>query len=269
MDILRRYQENMKNIPLSSFKNFCQNLKIEIYKRAKSINTLSTYLSLMNSWIGKNLGIKYYNISKNILKPDSDDKMKQMKTQKDGYVAKLKDRIPIDVKIYMALIEKYKTSKNYYELVACVNLATGRRLIEIISTGSFEKIDDHYVKFKGQAKTRDKDNDNIFYKIPIIFLYAEELIDIMKKLRSMKKPKNTVGASTRLEQLYKKAFKREGITSEVIRGAYVNICYRLYGHERMSLPLYGNLVLGHKTNDLSTFTLNYDRVYLINTENII
>lgn len=246
-----------------SFKNKCHEYKKQIYSDYKSLNTISTKLSLMNTFIKTNLPKEFYDISKIILKLDDDDKQSQMKTQKDGYIAKLKDRIPIDVKLYLAMIEKYKSSDDYIELIACINMATGRRLIEIIKCGSFKKSDSHNVIFSGQAKKREKD---VPYKIPVILLTPDELLKVFKKLRSQKL-RGTDSISRSLNVLYANKLGKN-ITSEVVRGAYANICYKMYSDESYSKALYGNEVLGHKKNDLNTFSVNYDRVYLTNHKNI-
>jgi hypothetical protein len=58
-------------------------------------------------------------------------------------------------------------------------LATGRRQVEIHSTGSFEFVDDYHVKFSGQAKTRGKAfeayEENPSYIIPTL-LKAELVV---------------------------------------------------------------------------------------------
>ena len=264
MEIIKNYHNIFKTSSLSSFKNLCFKFKTELYKSSKSLNSIGSRLATMNTWIKNNLGPKYFNISKDILKLDKKDKQKQMKTQKDGYVEKLSNRIPIDVKIYMALIEKLKSSSNFIELVACFNLATGRRLIEIISQGDIKKIDNHWVEFKGQAKTKDKIKK---YKIPIILLTSDELIELFKKIRSFKQKINVPYVSKEVSKLYKKYF-RQDITSEMIRGAYVQISYHLYETSKVSLPIWGNMVLGHAKNDLATYTYNYDRIYLVNESKI-
>ena len=57
----------------------------------------------------------------------------------------------------MNAIKTLKTSQEYYKLVTCIMLATGRRSAEVIARGKFEpsKLANH-VLFSGQLKTGER-----------------------------------------------------------------------------------------------------------------
>jgi hypothetical protein len=218
-----------------------------------------------NSIIKKYMGDEKHSLSYDILKPSITDKKKQIAEQKESYMSKLANRPTIEHNKYKELINKLKDSTDYYERVACVALATGRRMVEIVKTGQFVKAADNFITFGGQAKKR-KGHSNNPYDIPVIELNADELIEIVKKLRKQKnlsKMSNTQVAAMSINPNINNIFKDifgDGITSEAIRGAYGVIAYNLYGDKSVSESLYITRVLGHVDTDIATAATHYSRV---------
>ena len=87
------------------------------------------------------------------------------------------------------MIDTLKSSQNYYELVVCILLATGRRSDEVIARGEFNPSKlAHHVLFSGQVKSREEQREA--YDIPVIGLTPKNLIQLVQKIRNMKNYSN-------------------------------------------------------------------------------
>ena len=77
-------------------------------------------------------------------------------------------------------IDTLKSSDDYYKLVVCVLLATGRRSSEVIARGIFERSKiTHHVLFSGQLKTGDEKREA--YDIPVLGITPQSLIKLVEK----------------------------------------------------------------------------------------
>ena len=72
-------------------------------------------------------------------------------------------------------------------LSACISLAIGRRLTEIVYQSSFEKVADYKIKVTGLGKKRTA--EPVVITVPTLFLNADEVIRAIEKVRSII-PKN-------------------------------------------------------------------------------
>lgn len=255
-----------KKVSDADLLKMCNEFKESIEKLTDNTSSIGTNLSKGNVHIGKVLGAEKKRLSDPLLKPDKEAKLKLIAENKEIYLERLQNRILIDYETYLNAIDEFKKSENYDELIVCVSLATGRRMTEICKTGEFKKQDDKkFVIFSGQLKKKDLTDKP--YEIPIIGLDSDELRDVMKRLRAQKdwsKDDNEKVASLtnkRPNDIFKALFGAN-VTSEIIRGAYAFIAYRSQKNHLVSEVYYGANILGHKDGDLSTFAMNYMKVYV-------
>ena len=198
--------------------------------------------------------------------PDRVEKKSQIRERDKFNISRLENRQEFSFQEIMNDINTLKKSQNYYELVVCVLLATGRRSVEVIARGDFEpsKLENH-VFFSGQVKAREEQRES--YEIPVIGIPPRDLIQLVKKIRTMKNysNENNMFIASRTNAYVNKeirnVFDRDDITSETIRCFYAFIAYRLYANPSISEPVYCAKILGHKGNP-NVFTNNYNRVFV-------
>jgi hypothetical protein len=266
--LLRDFELKLKkNITATHFVEICNEFKTNIENTTQNMNSRATRMAKANQMIKKKLGEDKFKISFEILRPTRAQKLHQIEEQKNIYMARLQNRIKIEFNVYLNTIDAFKVSNDYDELAVAVCLITGRRLTEIMKSGSFSPTkNEHFCLFGGQLKKRPN-QQNDAYEIPLIGASSDELVRIVKKLRGLKdysKASNEKVASVankRPNDLIKSLFG-VNITSEVIRGAYAYICYRMYSNASVSEIVYGATVLGHKQGDLATFAQNYNKTYV-------
>lgn len=82
----------------------------------------------------------------------------------------------------LELLLSPSASHRWEALAAAVALATGRRAIEVLAQGEFEKIDKHRLKFVGQAKKREGITGEVMEIYCLID--ADTVLDALKQLRS-------------------------------------------------------------------------------------
>lgn len=267
-ELLRIFETKLKkNMKMETFIKICEELKTNLEKETENANTRSTRMARSNTIIKNKLGETYYKISFNILRPTRADKLKQIAEQKEIYMSRLQNRIKLDFNTYINTIDALKISENFDDLVVCVSLVTGRRITEITTRGKFTKVGDpHFVLFGGQLKKKTGMTNNP-YEIPLIGMESDELIKIIEKIRNIKdlsklsNEKIVSVTSKRPNNILQSIFGLN-VTTEVIRGAYAYICYRMYSNNSISEIIYGSKVLGHKESDLNTFAQNYNRTYV-------
>lgn len=130
----------------------------------------------------------------------------------------LLERIKIDI---------VKNTTNWDELAVMLGVVTGRRAIEILSTGNFTCPTDRSVKFKGIAKR--KDNAQII--IPTL-INGELVKKALKRIRSIKKLKegNTDGTIrkqlNRAANKYLKDFRKDVLKFHDTRKIYTQWCFQ-------------------------------------------
>jgi len=277
--VIREFKAKLKRMKKPTHEKvlkIAEEYRDKLLKLTDAVNSVSKNLSVMNMAVKKTLGNEYHKITSPILKPSDEDKKKQIADNREIYMERLQNRTGIDYQLYIQTINLLRKSNDYYELCACVNLVTGRRSTEITFTGRFEYSDDHHVKFYGQLKANygegkeeEVDDDAEPYIIPLIEVPARELISIHEKLRAMNpdlnKNRNSVVSKTNagLNKILTTVFGA-GITSEIIRGVYVDICYKLYGDEKTSIAIFGRDILGH--SNVETYITNYARTYAYNID---
>jgi hypothetical protein len=261
-DFATKLKKNMTKLQL---QNACNKLKTELQNITNNMNSLSTRYAYANQQVKKILGDKHYDVSFQILKPTLDEKKKQILDQKDSYVTKLSNRPTIEYKKYIQVIDSFKHSNNYNELLVCASLISGRRLTELAKTGKFTEVNDpQFVLFGGQLKKR-KENTIKPYEIPLINIKSKEFIKIINKIRqlkdfSKKDNKTTISLINKgVNDIMKTAFHNISMTTETIRGCYGVICYNKYSDKAVSEALYIGKILGHEEGDLATASTHYLR----------
>ena len=113
--------------------------------------------------------------------PDRAEKKSEIEERKKFNLKRLSDnRQEFNYTKIINAIKTLKTSQDYYKLVTCILLATGRRNSEVIARGNFETSRiAHHVLFSGQLKTREEKRDA--YDIPVIGLSPQNLIQLVAK----------------------------------------------------------------------------------------
>lgn len=265
------FKEYSAKAKITNIEKIAKEFKKALYAFTSNKNTRTTMMAKLNSFIKKKFGDKFYKISYPILLPSKEDKLTQMKEQKQHYIEKLGDRIGIDAITYFSTIEKLKNSDDYYELCVVASLASGRRLTEIAKAGVFKPVanSENEVMFSGQLKTREDIRKP--YKIYVLGLSAKDFIKLIKKIRLMRDFSRTVndnviakvanGTNKIMHALFGKK-----VSTEIIRSAYIFICYRRFGDERISEVLFGNRLLGHRSDQLETTAVNYGKVFVYNLD---
>ena len=200
--------------------------------------------------------------------PQRQEKKSAIKERNEFNMERLENRQEFTYKEILDTIKKFKDSSNYYQLVVCILLATGRRSTECIARGNFEKskIPNHCL-FSGQLKTKYEVREA--YEIPVIGMSPTNLISLVDKIREMKDfyDKSNEFIASRTNAYVNKAIvdafdtKDRHVTSETLRCVYAYISYRLYGNPKISEAVYGSKILGH-VGTAHTFLDNYSRVFV-------
>jgi hypothetical protein len=230
-------------------------------------NTRFTKMSRINIVVKR----LYPHLYSEVLKfniPDRAEKKAQIQERNEFNMQRLQDRQEFTFDEIMDAINTLKTSQDYYKLVVCVLLSTGRRSTEVIARGNFEPSDTaHHVFFSGQLKTGDEKREA--YDIPVIGLTPQTLIRLVAKIRGMKYYSNETNAfiASRTNAYVNRAISTaldkpdRHVTSETIRCIYAYIAYRLYGNPRISEAVYCSNILGH-IGTPHTLVDNYNRVFV-------
>ena len=245
---------------------------VKVYKKkieesGFATNTKFTKLSRVNMVV-KTL---YPHLYTEVLKfnvPNRQQKKSQIKERNEFNMNRIENRQEFTFEEIMNDIEKLKHSENYYELVVCILLCTGRRSVEVIARGEFKPSKlAHYVLFSGQVKSREEQREA--YDIPVIGITPQILIQLVKKIRGIRNYDNETNEfiASRTNAYVNRAItsvldKRDRhCTSETCRCIYAFIAYRLYANQiSISEPAYCAKILGHKGNP-NVFTNNYNRIY--------
>ena len=230
-------------------------------------NSKYCQMSRINTVIKKLYPQLYVTIS-TFNKPDRAEKQAEIKKRYEFNVKRLENRQEFTYKEVTKAITTLKDSEDYYKLVVCILLSSGRRATEVIARGKFEPSHlKHHVIFSGQLKTKEEKRDA--YDIPVVGMTPENLIEIVEKIRTLKdyQDKSNEFIASRTNAYINKAIanifdKDRHVTSETLRCIYAYIAYRLYGNPQISETLYGSKILGHKEGNLNTFAVNYNRVFV-------
>ena len=231
-------------------------------------NTKFTKLSRINMVVKRLYGERLYAEVLKFNVPNRAEKKAQIEERNEFNMQRLQDRQEFTFDEIMNAIKTLKSSQDYYQLVVCVLLSTGRRSTEVIARGNFERSDiAHHVLFSGQLKTGDEKREA--YDIPVIGLTPQTLIRLVAKIRGMKDYYNETNAfiASRTNAYVNRAISTaidkpdRHVTSETIRCIYAYIAYRLYGNPRISEAVYCSNILGH-IGTPHTFVDNYNRVFV-------
>lgn len=230
-------------------------------------NTRFTKMSRVNM-ITKRLFPNLYSEVVKFNIPNRVEKKSAIKQTNECNKKRLENRQEFSYSEIIDDIDTLKTSQDYYKLVVCILLATGRRSVEVIARGEFKPSKlAHHVSFGGQVKSREEQRES--YDIPVIGLTPQELIKLVEKIRKMKdySDKDNIFIASRTNAYVNRAIvaildkKDRHTTSETIRCIYAYIAYRLYGNPRVSEPIYCAKILGHKGSP-NVFVNNYNRVFV-------
>lgn len=269
-----------KNMKTETLIKACNEFKSQLEATTKNLNSIATRFGTANTIVKNVLGEDKHKLSFEILRLPKEKKQKQIKEQKEIYMARLGNRPTIEFDTYVKTIDTFKKSNDVDELIACVSLVTGRRCTEIVRTGTFTKTnDEHFVTFSGQLKAKGMKLTRKPYDIPLVRLNADELLDVVQRIRNDdriigilktanalknedKANKKVASVTNKKPNEFLKTIFGLDITTEAIRGAYSFICYRLYGDPSVSEALYITRVLGHVDSDVSTASQHYSRVFV-------
>lgn len=186
------------------------------------------------------------------------------------------DRRAIDVDAHVSkarkILEEAREGMHAALRVAAALIAvTGRRPIEVLLTGHFERDakDANALTFSGQAKVKSDENPHAKpYSIPTL-VPASLVLEVFAVLR---KRYNVQGMTP--QQVGNRAWKELGkyakadfidkdgapITPSELRAVYATIAYEMFAPERYSWNAYTAQILGHSTFDLVT-SLSYDQFF--------
>ena len=230
-------------------------------------NTRFSKFSRINIIVKKYYPHLYETVKKTNIPPRK-EKKSQIQERNKFNINRLENRQEFSYKEILDKIKNLKDSENYYQLVVCILLATGRRATEVIARGNFEKSKTpHCVLFTGQLKTKDDVREA--YEIPILGMSPNSLITLVDKIRSLKdfSDKSNEYIASRTNSYVNKAIvdafdkKNRHVTSETLRCVYAFVAYRLYGNPKISEAVYGSKILGH-VGTAHTFLDNYSRVFV-------
>jgi Telomere resolvase len=230
-------------------------------------NTRFTKMSRINMVVKRIYPHLYEQVRKfNV--PNRQEKKSAIKERNEFNMNRLENRQEFSYSEIINDIKTLKNSEDYYKLVVCVLLATGRRSAEVIARGEFEPLRlSHHVLFSGQLKAGDEKRDA--YEIPVVGLTPKNLIQLVEKIRTMKDYSNETNMfiASRTNAYVNRAIANvlgqsdRHVTSETCRCIYAYIAYRLYGNQRISEAVYCSKILGHKGSP-NVFVNNYNRIFV-------
>ena len=267
-EILTKYQSEM------NANNIAQKAKLfrkKLFEATENYNSRATLLSKMNTFIKNKFGITAYNQNYKLLLMNKADKKVLIKNQQDNYLNKLDHRLSIDYTTYIDLINTFKNSRNYYDNVCCLLMASYRRPIEIMKVGVFSKSTStefpNMIHMTGIAK---KKGNGIVTAVdfPLIELNTDEFLRILTNIRTKKDFKDvdnskvSTQTNARLNTRFNVLSKDQNITADIIRGVGVDIIYKRYCNPNTSEIKFKARMLGHE--DLNTVAMHYSKSYVSN-----
>lgn len=217
--------------------------------------------------------------AKRVLHLSDDEKT----AKKKNYTAKIyhdlgNQRQLLDTDI-LKHINVLRYSEKWIDLIVCVGLSIGSRLIEIIDprVSSFSPAENPlYVRVEGVAKDRNAkegkigpENKRTFIKPIIGGLIASELIDLINKIRQeviqrydpIERKLSRRDLTNLIDARVNKKIREvlgEGYTFHATRGIYAAIAWEQYRQEGQSQTWFFSQVLGHQENSLQV-SLGYQK----------
>jgi integrase len=158
------------------------------------------------------------------------------------------------------------TRANAYDLAAALALLTGRRMVELFSTGAFEPVEgnEQACMFVGQAKRGVLEVD-IPYQIPLL-ASINSINDALQRLRAAKACENldNRGVNAKYTNSCNSAARRvlgKEHHFHILRGVYAILAHNCSLPHKLSINSFLSKVLGHQS--LST-SLHYSNIHCEN-----
>ena len=163
------------------------------------------------------------------------------------------------------ILNELDGSQHWVDLTIFIAMASGRRAIEILKTGSFEKSKKNHVFFKGQAKTKTRDDAGSFI-IPSL-VSPKKLMDTHERLRSILDKEvfydknfndltnDEINGATagRLNNKVKSIFDGDEFVFKDLRALYAKQASAKYHDpKKESLAVFYSSILGHSEKDIAT-----------------
>jgi hypothetical protein len=147
-------------------------------------------------------------------------------------------------------------------LVVAIAVVTGRRMVEILSTGTFTPADDEdRLIFEGQAKVKLNGDPKPAYTIPVL-APASHILNAHARVKEeygQVTPAAVNANSPRLNESVRDALGRvEGITFHSLRTFYVLATFEAFRPHTMAINVWGMDVLGHDNMAESTAYLSME-----------
>lgn len=169
----------------------------------------------------------------------------------------------IQAKIMPAL---YDNKAKWQAITAALELATGRRTVELLKTGSFslgpdDKPDGHYCMFSGQAKAGLETPDS--YRIPLLapFEAVYAAFNRLRELVDCSEQDNIDVNQSYCTSVNNYTKKLTGLSPHGLRQVYALITFELLDGKKPSLIGHIARVLGHRDMKSPTY---YQRMKIIN-----
>lgn len=278
----KRFEESVRGATVADIAAIAQARRDYILTRYTSFNTIASELSKSNAFIKRTMGEAGWHVSKDILLPDRALKAAQIKATKARNMEQLKERdVKTDLQTYRLFIEILNDSEDYFDRVACVIAATGRRPTEVTKTGTFtcignEDKDEDKVKkpthlwFNGQLKRRaHAENKDVPFLIPCLFLTPQRVCELVSALRAQRNYSSMTNTETSrdtckgINEVFRILFGVDNkVTACAARGLWAFIAYRLHASPRVSEIWWSANALGHQEGDLQTFASTYARNFV-------
>jgi integrase len=159
-------------------------------------------------------------------------------------------------------IDKSAASDNPLDNIIAVQLACGSRLIEVIKISDFVPAEDpNMIQIEKVAKDKGDDVEERVFLRPVIRISAEEVIEMVEKIRSMhnfQQMSNSVATSKVISGVNKgiKQYFKQDITSHKCRYLYASLAWQLYG-KGVPQAEYIRALYGHKSADTTLTYLQY------------
>jgi len=163
------------------------------------------------------------------------------------------------------ILKEMDESEHWVDLAIFIALASGRRAIEVLKTGTFKSGKKNHVLFEGQAKTKTRE-DNASFIIPTLIdtsrlINAHEKLKVKlngiclygKKFDNLDAEEINGGTAGRLNKQVKKLLG-ENFTFKDLRSIYAKRASTIYHDDKKttSVEEFYSVILGHSKKDLST-----------------
>ncbi len=181
----------------------------------------------------------------------------------------------VSVDRFVSIAEQLLEGRSYLDRILGLCALTGRRTFEVGCSATFTAMGRNRVNFAGQAKTRDRENGDSAYSIPVLTDNATKVVDTLATIRADKPDLTGLSSEQFHNRCAKDLHKRAQVFSEVfsdnvakpkdLRPAYAEIAWLLVDERRTGKALFLARVLGHGDRDLLT-AQSYDDFVILDPE---